>query len=73
MSKIGRNDMCPCGSGKNIRNAALVKKLAVESIMQLVNKEEAAASETVAEKQEPVAQPEVKLTLATLRKKCHVI
>jgi tetratricopeptide (TPR) repeat protein len=37
--------------------------------MQLVNKEEAAASETVAEKQEPVAQPEVKLTLATLRKK----
>lgn len=70
MSKIGRNDMCPCGSGKKYKKCCLGKETsAVESIMQLVNKEEAAASETVAEKQEPVAQPEVKLTLATLRKK----
>ncbi|WHY20066.1 SEC-C metal-binding domain-containing protein [Paenibacillus sp. G2S3] len=70
MSKIGRNDMCPCGSGKKYKKCCLGKEpSAVESIMQLVNKEEAAASETVAEKQEPVAQPEVKLTLATLRKK----
>lgn len=74
LSKIGRNDMCPCGSGKKYKKCCLGKETsAVESIMQLVNKEEAAASETVAEKQEPVAQPEVKLTLATLRKKCHVI
>ncbi|AIQ21983.1 SEC-C metal-binding domain-containing protein [Paenibacillus sp. FSL H7-0737] len=70
MSKIGRNDMCPCGSGKKYKKCCLGKETsAVESIMQLVNKEEAAASETVAEKQEAVAQPEVKLTLATLRKK----
>jgi len=70
LSKIGRNDMCPCGSGKKYKKCCLGKETsAVESIMQLVNKEEAAASETVAEKQEPVAQPEVKLTLATLRKK----
>ncbi|MDH6374873.1 tetratricopeptide (TPR) repeat protein [Paenibacillus sp. PastF-3] len=70
MSKIGRNDLCPCGSGKKYKKCCLGKETsAVESIMQLVNKEEAAASETVAEKQEPVAQPEVKLTLATLRKK----
>ncbi|OZQ60584.1 hypothetical protein CA600_27800 [Paenibacillus sp. VTT E-133280] len=70
LSKIGRNDLCPCGSGKKYKKCCLGKETsAVESIMQLVNKEEAAASETVAEKQEPVAQPEVKLTLATLRKK----
>ena len=70
MSKIGRNDLCPCGSGKKYKKCCLGKETsAVESIMQLVNKEEAAASETVAEKEEPVAQPEVKLTLATLRKK----
>lgn len=70
MSKIGRNDLCPCGSGKKYKKCCLGKETsAVESIMQLVNKEEAAASETVAEKQEPLAQPEVKLTLATLRKK----
>lgn len=70
MSKIGRNDMCPCGSGKKYKKCCLGKEIsAVESIMQLVTKEEAAASETVAEKQKHVAQPEVKLTLATLRKK----
>jgi tetratricopeptide (TPR) repeat protein len=70
LSKIGRNDLCPCGSGKKYKKCCLGKETsAVESIMQLVNKEEAAASETVAEKQEPVGQPEVKLTLATLRKK----
>ncbi|KTD83269.1 SEC-C metal-binding domain-containing protein [Paenibacillus etheri] len=70
MSKIGRNDLCPCGSGKKYKKCCLGKETsAVESIMRLVTKEEAAASETVAEKQEPVAQPEVKLTLATLRKK----
>ncbi|WP_339317651.1 SEC-C metal-binding domain-containing protein [Paenibacillus sp. FSL R10-2734] len=71
MSKIGRNDLCPCGSGKKYKKCCLGKETsAVESIMRLVTKEEAAAaSETVAEKREPVAQPEVKLTLATLRKK----
>ncbi|WP_313640290.1 SEC-C metal-binding domain-containing protein [Paenibacillus sp. FSL K6-0276] len=69
MSKIGRNDMCPCGSGKKYKKCCLGKETsAIESIMQLVTKEEAATSETVAEKPESAVRPEAKLTLAKLKK-----
>ena len=70
LSKIGRNDKCPCGSGKKYKKCCLGKETsALESIMRLVTTEEAAAQEAVAEKPESAAQPEAKLTLATLKKK----
>ncbi|MEK3968364.1 SEC-C metal-binding domain-containing protein [Paenibacillus sp. FSL H7-0323] len=70
MSKIGRNDMCPCGSGKKYKKCCLGKETsAVESIMRLVTTEESAATVAVAEKPEAAAIPEAKLTLTTLKKK----
>lgn len=76
MSKIGRNDKCPCGSGKKYKKCCLDKESsAVESILRLVTTEEAAARETVAEKPEisqlvsdSTVPAESKLTLAKLRK-----
>lgn len=66
MSKIGRNDKCPCGSGKKYKKCCLGKETsAVESIMKLVATEEPAA-ET---KGESAALPEPKITLTTLKKK----
>lgn len=50
MSKIGRNDMCPCGSGKKYKKCCLGKETsAVESIMRLVTTEESAATVAVVE------------------------
>jgi tetratricopeptide (TPR) repeat protein len=70
LSKIGRNDKCPCGSGKKYKKCCLGKETsAVESIMRLVTTEEAATSEVVAERPESVTVAETKLTLTTLRKK----
>lgn len=74
LSKIGRNDMCPCGSGKKYKKCCLGKETsAVESIMRLVTTEESAATVAVADKPEAAAISEAKLTLTTLKKRCHVI
>ncbi|MFE4713201.1 SEC-C metal-binding domain-containing protein [Paenibacillus sp. NPDC056722] len=77
MSKVGRNDLCPCGSGKKYKKCCLGKEQdAVESILRLVTTEEAAAQEISAvalQTEQPAAaqpaeRPENKLTLAKLRK-----
>lgn len=76
LSKVGRNDLCPCGSGKKYKRCCLGKETsAVESILRLVTTEEAAAHEAVVtepvmspEALEPVLRPESKLTLTKLKK-----
>jgi tetratricopeptide (TPR) repeat protein len=76
LSKVGRNDLCPCGSGKKYKRCCLGKETsAVESILRLVTTEEAAAREAViAEPEampaapEAVVRPESKLTLTKLKK-----
>lgn len=48
LSKVGRNDLCPCGSGKKYKKCCLDKETsAVESILRLVTTEDAAAQEAV--------------------------
>ncbi|MBW4081932.1 SEC-C domain-containing protein [Paenibacillus sp. S150] len=76
MSKVGRNDLCPCGSGKKYKKCCLDKENSVvESILRLVTTEEAAAQETAAvlpemklPDQEAAIRPESKLTLTKLKK-----
>ncbi|WP_379163297.1 SEC-C metal-binding domain-containing protein [Paenibacillus sp. sgz5001063] len=76
MSKVGRNELCPCGSGKKYKRCCLDKESsAVESILRLVTREEAAAQDAdtttpVMEEsvQETAIQPENKLTLTKLKK-----
>ncbi|GGF96733.1 hypothetical protein GCM10010912_46900 [Paenibacillus albidus] len=76
MSKVGRNDLCPCGSGKKYKKCCLGKETsAVESILRLVTTEEAAAHESVTAEPAmtqaapvPAPRPEGKLTLAKVRK-----
>ncbi len=76
LSKVGRNDLCPCGSGKKYKKCCLGKETsAVESILRLVTTEDAAALKTAAEDSgvrpapaEPVLRPDRKLTLPTLKK-----
>lgn len=76
LSKVGRNELCPCGSGKKYKRCCLGKETsAVESILRLVTTEEAAASEMAVAEVEPVVQaavpvvrPESKLTLTKLKK-----
>ncbi|WP_458123802.1 SEC-C metal-binding domain-containing protein [Paenibacillus sp. Z3-2] len=61
MSKVGRNDICPCGSGKKYKKCCLGKEAsAVESILQLISTEQPV--------QETSAQLESKLTLTKLKK-----
>ncbi|ULO06927.1 SEC-C domain-containing protein [Paenibacillus sp. 19GGS1-52] len=76
MSKVGRNDLCPCGSGKKYKKCCLDKESsAVESILRLVTSEEAAAQEAMAVESkfiqaapESAGGSESKLTLVKLRK-----
>ncbi|WP_042200900.1 SEC-C metal-binding domain-containing protein [Paenibacillus camerounensis] len=75
MSKVGRNDLCPCGSGKKYKKCCLDKETsAVESILRLVTAEEAAAREAAAVAAQAAASPEAgvrpegKLTLTKLKK-----
>lgn len=76
MSKVGRNELCPCGSGKKYKRCCLGKEAsAVESILRLVTTEEAAAREIAVADPEPVLQvtepavrPQSKLTLTKLKK-----
>ncbi|WP_405153722.1 SEC-C metal-binding domain-containing protein [Paenibacillus sp. FSL K6-0108] len=61
MSKVGRNDLCPCGSGKKYKKCCLGKEpSAVESVLQLISTEQPV--------QEASIQPESKLTLTKLKK-----
>lgn len=76
LSKVGRNELCPCGSGKKYKKCCLGKESsAVESILRLVTTEEAVAHEAVAvqpsalqETTEAAARTESKLTLTKLKK-----
>ncbi|MHA6533764.1 SEC-C metal-binding domain-containing protein [Paenibacillus sp. BAC0078] len=76
MSKVGRNEPCPCGSGKKYKRCCLDKeKSAVQSILRMVTAEEAAAHEAAdiqPEIEQPVQaaaiRPESKLTLTKLKK-----
>ncbi|MEK3674206.1 MULTISPECIES: SEC-C metal-binding domain-containing protein [unclassified Paenibacillus] len=76
LSKVGRNDLCPCGSGKKYKKCCLDKETsAVESILRLVTTEDAAAqeavfSESVQEQSaaEAAVRTESKLTLPKLKK-----
>ncbi|UQZ34778.1 hypothetical protein C2I18_15350 [Paenibacillus sp. PK3_47] len=73
MSKVGRNDLCPCGSGKKYKRCCLGKETsAVESILRLVTTDEAAAAaadlEPAVQAVVPAVRPESKLTLTTLKK-----
>lgn len=77
LSKVGRNDLCPCGSGKKYKKCCLNKESsAVESILRLVTTEEAAAAQELTAirpemeqaVQETLIQPEGKLTLTKLKK-----
>lgn len=76
MSKVGRNDLCPCGSGKKYKKCCLGKEnSAAESILKLVGAEEATAQTAAAAAVQAessaaptAARPESKLTLAKLRK-----
>lgn len=61
LSKVGRNDLCPCGSGKKYKKCCLGKEpSAVESILGLISTEQPV--------QEASIQPESKLTLTKLKK-----
>lgn len=61
LSKVGRNDLCPCGSGKKYKKCCLGKEpSAVESVLQLISTEQPV--------QEASIQPESKLTLTKLKK-----
>ncbi|QUL55618.1 SEC-C domain-containing protein [Paenibacillus tritici] len=77
MSKVGRNDLCPCGSGKKYKKCCLDKeKSAVESILRLVTTEDAAAQVAVTgeiRQEQPAPEAAVsaaggKLTLPKLKK-----
>ncbi|WP_019913647.1 SEC-C domain-containing protein [Paenibacillus sp. HW567] len=76
MSKVGRNELCPCGSGKKYKRCCLDKeKSAVESILRMVTTEEASghvAADIQQEIEQPVqaaaTRPESKLTLTKLKK-----
>ncbi|WP_410513432.1 SEC-C metal-binding domain-containing protein [Paenibacillus sp. BR2-3] len=77
MLKVGRNDLCPCGSGKKYKKCCLGKESSMmESLLRLVTAEEAAAHESEIYEEvitEPAApqsaeRSEGKLTLAKLRK-----
>ncbi|AIQ44991.1 hypothetical protein R70723_03045 [Paenibacillus sp. FSL R7-0273] len=74
MSKVGRNDLCPCGSGKKYKKCCLDKETsAVDSILRLVTAEEAAGREAAAIAAQAAApeaaiRPEGKLTLTKLKK-----
>ncbi|SEU27328.1 tetratricopeptide repeat protein [Paenibacillus sp. NFR01] len=76
MSKVGRNELCPCGSGIKYKKCCLGKETsAVESILRLVTQDdpvvlgtaaiEAAAGAAVAA---DVPEPTLKLTLPKLKK-----
>lgn len=61
LSKVGRNDLCPCGSGKKYKKCCLDKEpSAVESVLRLISTEQPV--------QEVSVQPESKLTLTKLKK-----
>lgn len=61
LSKVGRNDLCPCGSGKKYKKCCLGKEpSSVESILGLISTEQPV--------QEASIQPESKLTLTKLKK-----
>ncbi|WP_336765251.1 SEC-C metal-binding domain-containing protein [Paenibacillus sp. USHLN196] len=61
MSKVGRNDLCPCGSGKKYKKCCLNKEpSAVESILGLISTEQPVREASI--------QPESKLTLTKLNK-----
>lgn len=61
LSKVGRNDLCPCGSGKKYKKCCLNKESsAVESILGIISTEQPV--------QEASIQPESKLTLTKLKK-----
>jgi len=61
LSKVGRNDLCPCGSGKKYKKCCLDKQSsAVESVLRLISTEQSV--------QEASVQPESKLTLTKLKK-----
>ncbi|MFB8374767.1 SEC-C metal-binding domain-containing protein [Paenibacillus taichungensis] len=61
MSKVGRNDLCPCGSGKKYKKCCLGKEpSAVESILGLISTEQPVEEASI--------QSESKLTLTKLKK-----
>ncbi|PQP84915.1 hypothetical protein C0Q44_10505 [Paenibacillus sp. PCH8] len=61
MSKVRRNDVCPCGSGKKYKKCCLDKESsAVESILRLISTEQPIREASI--------QPEGKLTLTKLKK-----
>ncbi|WP_413407462.1 SEC-C metal-binding domain-containing protein [Paenibacillus amylolyticus] len=61
MSKVGRNDLCPCGSGKKYKKCCLNKESsAVESILGIISTEQPVREASI--------QPESKLTLTKLKK-----
>jgi tetratricopeptide (TPR) repeat protein len=76
--KVGRNEKCPCGSGKKYKKCCIGKESAVmESLLRLVTSEEAAAAqeavvlEPVVTKQaapQLVESSDGKLTLSKLKK-----
>ncbi|WNS41605.1 SEC-C metal-binding domain-containing protein [Paenibacillus sp. MMS20-IR301] len=71
MIKVGRNEACPCGSGKKYKKCCLDKeKSATQSILRLVHAEDAAAQEVIPAQPAPEADvPAVsKLTLPKLKK-----
>ncbi|MGE6664434.1 SEC-C metal-binding domain-containing protein [Paenibacillus xylanexedens] len=61
MSKVGRNDLCPCGSGKKYKKCCLNKESsAVESILGIISTEQPVREASI--------QTESKLTLTKLKK-----
>lgn len=74
--KVGRNDLCPCGSGKKYKRCCIDKESSVmESLLRLVTADEAQAYEAeaypvITESAAPqiAERSESKLTLAKLRK-----
>ncbi|WP_366348436.1 SEC-C metal-binding domain-containing protein [Paenibacillus amylolyticus] len=61
MSKVGRNELCPCGSGKKYKKCCLNKESSpAESILRLISTEQPV--------QEATVQPESKLTLTKLNR-----
>ncbi|WP_458462772.1 SEC-C metal-binding domain-containing protein [Paenibacillus sp.] len=61
MSKVGRNELCPCGSGEKYKKCCLNKESsAVDSILGLISTEQPVREASI--------QPESKLTMSKLKK-----
>nr|WP_274528714.1 SEC-C metal-binding domain-containing protein [Paenibacillus piscarius] len=76
VSKVGRNDLCPCGSGNKYKRCCLEKdRSAAQSILRLVTAEDAASQEVIigeVQQEQPAPQAAAtaggKLTLPKLKK-----